>query len=246
MNKRTITLILVAYLTIIWAAVIFRIDQFPLTWVLMYSEYEPRETISVKVWDKDKDKKGFKVTYRDGSTGYISSKDLNIPKPNFRRLYYTAIFETVPQRTKTGNIDLGTINRWIRGLDEDQPRFAVDWEWRLFWTLNKTLGHEPSDPKFIIRIEADHQNRVYRKQDLLRQDVGNVQIDTQRALIEWRDEWLPKVETWRSLTSSAELGINFSLQGFQGKALACCGCTLDAGFCFFTPINLPPSCLLTL
>ena len=38
-NKRTITLILVAYLTIIWAAVIFRIDQFPLTWVLMYSVY---------------------------------------------------------------------------------------------------------------------------------------------------------------------------------------------------------------
>jgi hypothetical protein len=191
-NKRTITLILVVYLTIIWAAVIFRIDQFPLTWVLMYSVYEPRETISVKVWDKDKDKKGFNVTYRDGSTGYVSFKDLNIPKPNFRRLYYTAIFETVPPKRKQGNIDQGRINRWIRGLDDDETRFAVDWEWRLFWTLNKTLGHEPSDPKFIIRIEADHQNRVYRKKDLLRQDVGNVQIDTQRAVIEWRDEWLPR------------------------------------------------------
>ena len=64
----------------------------------------------------------------------------------------------------------------------------------MFWTLNKTLGHEPSDPKFIIRIEADQQNRVYRKEDLLRQDVGNVQIETRQALIEWRDEWLPRWE----------------------------------------------------
>jgi hypothetical protein len=198
-NKRTITLILVAYLTIIWAAVIFRIDQFPLTWVLMYSEYDPRETISVKVWDKEKDKKGFKVTYRDGSTGYVSSKDLNISKPHFRRLYYdllpdSKIFETAPPKHKQGSIELGTVNRWISGLDEAERRFAVDREWRMFWTLNKTLGHEPSDPKFIIRIEADHQNRVYRKEDLLRQDIGNVQIDTRRALIEWRDEWLPRWE----------------------------------------------------
>ena len=196
-NKRTITLILVAYLTVIWVAVIFRIDYFPLTWVPMYSGYKPRETISVKVFDKDKEQKGFKVTYRDGSTGYVSSKDLNIPKPHFRRLYNdllpdSTMFETAPTKHKQGNIELGTINRWIRGLAEDEPRFAVDREWGMFWTLNKTLGHEPSDPKFIIRIEADQQNRVYRKEDLLRQDVGNVQIDTRRALIEWRDEWLPR------------------------------------------------------
>jgi hypothetical protein len=64
----------------------------------------------------------------------------------------------------------------------------------MFWVLNKTLGNEPFDPKFIIRIEADHQNRVYRKEELLRQDVRNVQVDTRRALIEWRDEWLPRWE----------------------------------------------------
>jgi hypothetical protein len=162
-NKRTITLILVAYWTIMWAAVIFRIDHFPLTWVPMYSVYEPRETISVRVWDKDKDQKGFKVTYRDGSTGYVSSKDLNISKPHFRRLYYdllpdSKIFETAPPKHKQGSIELGTINRWISGLDEAERRFAVDREWRMFWTLNKTLGHEPSDPKFIAAGHWERSN----------------------------------------------------------------------------------------
>lgn len=163
----------------------------------MYSVYEPRETISVKVWDKEKARKGFIVTNRDGSTGYVTSKDLNISKPHFRRLYYdllpdSKISETVPPKQEQENIELGMINRWIRGLDQAERRFADDRDWRMFWVLNKTLGHEPSDPKFIIRIEADHQTRVYRKEELLRQEVRNVQIDTRRALIEWRDEWLPR------------------------------------------------------
>jgi len=46
-----------------------------------------------------------------------------------------------------------------------------------------------------------------------------------------------KVGTWHPLTASAGPGINFSLRGFQGKALACCGCTLDAGFCCLLPIQ---------
>ena len=196
MNKWTITLILVAYLTVVWVAVIFRIDYFPLTWVPMYSGYKPSETISVKVWDRDKDRKGFIVTYRDGSTGYVTSKDLNVSKPHFRRLYYdllpdSKLFETAPPKHQQGNIELGMINRWIRGLNKEESRSVVDREWGMFWTLNKTLGREPSDPKFIIRIEADQQHRVYRKEDLLRQEVGNVLIDNRRALIEWRDEWLP-------------------------------------------------------
>jgi hypothetical protein len=193
-SKRTVTIILVVYLTIIWAAVIFRIDRFPLTWVPMYSVYEPRETISVKVWDKDKYRKGLKVTHRDGSTSYVSYKELNIPQPNFRRLYYSRIFGTAPPKHKQGNTELGALNRWVRGLDDHERNFSVDWDWRMFWTVNKTLRHEPSDPKFIIRMEADHQKRIYRKDDLLQQDVRNVQIDTRQALIEWQDEWLPRWE----------------------------------------------------
>ncbi len=194
MSKRTVTLLLVLYLITIWGAVIFRIDYFPLTWVPMYSVYEPRETISVKVWDKDQYRKGLKVTHRDGSTGYVSSKDLNVPKPNFRRLYYSRIFGTAPPKHKQGNIELGTLNQWVRGLEEDEPRFEVDWEWRMFWTLNKTLRLEPGDPKFITRIESSHQKQVYKKADLLKGDTHKVEIQTNTVVIEWHDEWLPRWE----------------------------------------------------
>jgi len=193
-SKRTVTLILVVYLTIIWAAVIFRIDYFPLTWVPMYSVFEPSETISAKVWEKDKYGKGILVTHRDGSTSYVSSKDLNIPKPNFRRLYYSRIFGSAPPKHKQGNTELGAINRWVRGLDEDEPNFSVDWDWRMFWTLNKTLGHEPSDPKFIVRMEADYKRRIYRKADLIKGDLSPVKIKHEEALMEWHDEWLPRWE----------------------------------------------------
>lgn len=194
MSRRTVNIILVVYLTIIWSAVIFRIDRFPITWVPMYSVYEPRETISSKVWDKDKYRKGLRVTHRDGSTSYVSYKDLNIPKPNFRRLYYSRIFGTAPPKHKQGNTELGAMNRWVRGLKENEPNFSVDWEWRMFWTLNKTLMHEPSDPQFIVRIEAGHQKRKYRKADLLKGDIHKVEIQTRKALIEWKDQWLKRWE----------------------------------------------------
>ena len=189
MNRRTVNLILLVYLTIVWSAVIFRIDRFPITWVPMYSVFDGGEYISAKVWDKEKYRKGFLVTHRDGSTSYVSYKDLNAPKPNFRRLFYSRIFGTAPPKHKQGNTELGTLNRWVRGLEEDEPNFGVDWEWRMFWTLNKSLGHQPTDPAFIVRIEAEHQRQVYRKADLLRGDTSKVAIQTNKALIEWKDEW---------------------------------------------------------
>ncbi len=194
MSKRTVTLILLGYLTIHWAAVIFRIDYFPLTWVPMYSVFEPSETISAKVWDKDQYRKGLKVTHRDGSTSFISYKDLNIPKPNFRRLYYSRIFGTAPPKHKQGNTKLGALNRWVRGLDEGEPYFSVDWEWRMFWTINKTLRHEPHDPQFIVRMETQHQKRVYRKANLIKGEIDNPQLQTRKALIKWKESWLTRWE----------------------------------------------------
>jgi len=194
LSRRTVNIIIVLYLIVVWAAVILRIDYFPLTWVPMYSVFEPSETISAKVWDKDKYGKGILVTHRDGSTSYVSAKDLNIPKPNFRRLYYSRIFGSAPPKHKQGNTELGSINRWVRGLDEDEPYFSVDWDWRMFWTLNKTLQHEPSDPKFIVRMEADYKRRIYRKADLIKGDLSPAKIKHKEAIMEWHDEWLPRWE----------------------------------------------------
>ncbi len=69
-------------------------------------------------------KKGFRVTHRDGSISYVSYKDLNIPKPNFRRLYNAIIFGHDPPKHKQGNTSLGSVNRWVRGLDDNEPDFC--------------------------------------------------------------------------------------------------------------------------
>jgi len=190
-----VNIILILYLIVIWSAVIFRIDRFPISWVPMYSVYQPSETISKSIKDKAAMKKGLRVTHRDGSISYVSYKDLNIPKPNFKRLYYSRIFGTAPPKHKQGNTALGSINRWIRGLDENEPNFSVDWEWRMFWTLNKTLQLEPADPKFITRIESSKQKRIYRKADLAKGDVSKVKILKLEAVIDWKDQW---VKRWNS------------------------------------------------
>jgi len=182
------------YLFVVWGAVIFRIDRFPITWVPMYSNYYPSETISAKVWDKEKIANGLLVTHQDGSTSYVSSKDLNIPQPNFRRLYYERMFGSGPPKHHQGNRNLSPLNRWIRGLKENEPNFQADWDWRMCWSVNQTLEYQPTDPKFIIGAEADYQVRVYRKQDIMNQDVSKVRIKTIHAKIQWKDEWLPRWE----------------------------------------------------
>ncbi len=192
MNRQTVNVILAIYLIVVWGAVIFRVDRFPITWVPMYSVYKVKDTISSKVWDKKRYKKGLRVTHRDGSVSYVSYKDLNIPKPNFRRLYYSRVFGSGPPKHNQGNTSLEPYNRWIRGLGPDEKNFSVDWQWRMFWTLNKTLGHEPADPKFITRIEASHTKRYYRKADLLRGDPSNVTIKNRVALNEWQDTYLTR------------------------------------------------------
>jgi hypothetical protein len=158
----------------------------------MYSVYQPSETISKSIKDKAAMRKGLRVTHRDGSISYVSYKDLNIPKPNFRRLYYSRIFGHDPPKHKQGNTSLGSVNRWIRGLDENERNFSVDWEWRMFWTLNKTLQFEPAGPKFITRIESSKQSREYRKADLAKGDASKVEIQTQQAVINWQDQWVKR------------------------------------------------------
>lgn len=158
----------------------------------MYSVYQPSEFISTSIKNKAAMRKGLRVTRRDGSTSYVSYKDLNIPKPNFRRLYYSRIFGTAPPKHKQGNTELGAINRLVRGLDEDEPNFSVDWEWRMFWALNKTLRLEPTDPKFIIRMESSKQRRMYRKADLSKGDASKVEVQTHEAVIDWKDQWVKR------------------------------------------------------
>ena len=83
MSRSTVNRILIAYLIIIWGAVLVRCDQFPMTWAPMYSVYTPSPKISATVRDHEALERGLLVTHRDGSTSYLTRDDLNIPKRSF-------------------------------------------------------------------------------------------------------------------------------------------------------------------
>ncbi len=184
MSRPYVTRLLLAYFLIVWSAMFIRIDRFPLTWASMYSEFQPHPTVSVRVFDPGRTTQGLRVTHRDGSTGYVSYNDLNISKGHFRKLYYQRMFGQGPAKHSHGNSPMGALNRWLHGLQVGEQRFVAEWDWRILRSLNKTLGHAPSDPKFIVRAEANFEQRRYQRNDLSR----STQI-VKHALLTWKDEW---------------------------------------------------------
>jgi len=83
-KKRSVTKLLIGSHIIIFGAILFRVDTFPLTWVPMYSMFKGDNILSVPVGDKPKLKKGFEVTTSSGETHFVGPKDLNIPGAAFR------------------------------------------------------------------------------------------------------------------------------------------------------------------
>lgn len=192
MSRSTVTRILVVYLLVVWTAVLVRCDRFPLTWVPMYTTYVPSESIAVVVLDEERMKQGLFVTRRDGSTDYLTRKDLNLSKLHFWRLYYQRMFGAGPAKHRQGNMNLGSFNRWIRGLKEGAANFSAEWDWLILRSLNRTLGHEPSDPKFIVRAQTEYEIVRYLKKDLLKKDLSKAERLPQHASIEWKEEWLKR------------------------------------------------------
>jgi hypothetical protein len=183
-SRRTVNLILIAHLILVWSAVVFRIDRYPLTWTPMYSTYSQSSTVKRRVEDQARARQGFRVKHRDGSTGHVGVRQLNISKWIMSRIYYQRAFGKGPIKHRQGNQNLGTLNRWVRGLGPDEPRFEVDWTPRLFWTLNRTLGRDPDDPKFIVRIKARETRVEYDPRTL-----ELIDRKTRKSTLKWREEW---------------------------------------------------------
>jgi hypothetical protein len=179
-----VNVFLVVYLSVVWTAVVLRIDRFPLTWAPMYSTYKPKKTISVKIIEGKKMDRGLHATRADGSETLIGRKDLNLPKWNFWRIYYQRMNGKGPAKHKQGNMNLSDFNRWWRGLEEGEKNFEADWPRRLMRSLNRTLGHEPGDPDFVVRLEVSQKKRYY--------EIGNLTNTWEREkhyLVEWNDAW---------------------------------------------------------
>jgi hypothetical protein len=184
MTRTAVNRFLVLWLLVTWGAFFLRSDRFPLTWVPMYSDYTSTEVTSHRIVDQDRMRKGLLVTHRDGSTGFVGTAELNIPKWHMYRLYYQRAFEQPPVKRRYGNRGLGRFNRWVRGLEEGEPNFPNDVAFRLFRSLNKTLGYEPDDPRFIVRVQATVE-RVYRRLT----DIEGTWHKTHEADLRWREEW---------------------------------------------------------
>lgn len=123
-----------------------------MTWAPMYSAIKSTDEYKVTVLDKKQLKEeGFVVKHRDGTESTVKDKDLNIPFRNFYPLYSQRIYSIAPPKHRRAIDQFGKINT-----------VDIDWETRLFNTLNKTLGYEESDPKYIVQISASKTILFYK------------------------------------------------------------------------------------
>ena len=54
----------------------------------------------------------------------------------------------------------------------------------MLWSLNKTLGFKPTNPHFIVQVEAEYTKHHYEKADL-----SNVWQTHKQGTLKWHDEW---------------------------------------------------------
>ena len=184
MTRRNVNRFLVAWLCVTWGAVLIRSDSFPLTWAPMYSSWEPKELASNRAVEDAVYMRGLLVTRRDGTTGFAGASELNIARNHMYRLYYQRAFGQPAVTWVHGSQGLSPFNRWIRGLREGEEGAPDDTEFRVFRSLNKTLGQQPDDPGFIVRVQAEY-DVLNRRFD----DLSKVTRDHAEADLRWDESW---------------------------------------------------------
>lgn len=115
-----------------------------MTWAPMYSAVVASDNYVISALDRDKVRnEGFLVKHRDGSRSNVTYKDLNVPLRSFWQIYSQRTYGFGPQVHRFAINEFGPYNL-----------IEVNWNERLFNTLNKTLGYSEDDPKFITEITA--------------------------------------------------------------------------------------------
>jgi hypothetical protein len=155
-NKRAAVWTLLAYFGVFFGAVLLRVDYYPLTWVPMYGHRDTSPVLIARVGDLDKRADGFRATLADGTIRYINRKDLNMPAPNFRRLYDERMFGEGPPQFRRERLELSAFNRWwydtligpLNIPDDMYQRGVLD-------SVNLTLGRKMGEPDYVVQIEAE-------------------------------------------------------------------------------------------
>ena len=183
MNKKSVTKLLIGSHLVIFGAILFRIDTFPLTWVPMYSMFKGGETLSVPVGDKPKLKKGFEVTTASGNTEYVGPKDLNIPGAAFRRIYTERAFGVGPPKHLKERHRLNPISNAVFNQFYPDPATSIEWDVRIINMLNATLKREASDPDYIVKVVASYEFTNFERSALMVGDLSDLKSEMRTSIM---------------------------------------------------------------
>ena len=204
MSKTGVKRFLALFFAILYGAVILRIDYFPLSWVPMYGYRLYSEQLTVKFGDKSARDRGFLAQRANGQKLYISADDLNVPSANFRRLYNQRAFNVGPPQDARERVSLMSFNRWwYETFVGPDPRLTPNYSGQLLTSVNKTLGYRLSDPRRIVRLEAEVDLATYDRKHVDVGDLSNPAVERGTAIITEKGSFLRRGDKVSLLTRGA-------------------------------------------
>ncbi len=187
MSQRATKVFLAIYFFVFFGAVFLRIDYFPLTWVPMYG-YREEQDLTVVVGDLEKRERGIGVVRANGERLFLSRRELNIPRANFRRLYQERAFGIGPPQHSRERAELVAFNRWwYESLIGEDLAGTYDYPRDLLASINRTFGYGPTDSRRIVRLEVSAEFATFNREQL---DTGQLDhpVRERRTAIITEDE----------------------------------------------------------
>ena len=180
-SKRSAKRFLALYFLIFFGAIFLRVDYFPFSWVPMYGNHKVGEQLTVGIGDKARRARGFRAQRASGEQIFISPDDINIPGPNFRRLYQQRAFNQGPPQDAREREALIGFNRWwYETFVGPDPRISPRYTQELLSSVNRTFGYRANDPRRIVQLEAELDMATFQYPDVR---VGNLSRPTVRRAV---------------------------------------------------------------
>ncbi|MCZ0942549.1 MAG: hypothetical protein OXJ53_05800 [Gammaproteobacteria bacterium] len=172
------------YFAVALTAVMTRFDEFPWTWVPMYSTYTVGDHVTVPLRDKTDLSKGLLVARRNEEVGWVDAKQLNVPSRNYWRIHLQRMNGKGAAKYAQARMNLGALNQRLWGGSRNPNVLEpVNWDRRVLTSLNRTFGLHPTDPMFIIGAKAPATHAAVNKRTM--------KIEMERVVPEvaWNEEW---------------------------------------------------------
>lgn len=159
-RKKIATFCILLYLFILIISVVTKVDHFPLTWGPMFSNAPTQKNeYSVAIPDFREMKKGIEVEYLDGTKTRINHQDLNIPYQLGTIMDgYFGIYRLLVSICDETDEDYGLIPITTQLNRKKKKRKMMH---QILMSLNKTLGNNFGDPKFVINLSVTRSMMLF-------------------------------------------------------------------------------------